>query len=397
MNQPAAPATSMKLRFATALETLPPYPLQDLPAIKREMKARGEDLIDLGAGDADLPPPPAAVEALKRAVDDPANSRYAFQLGLPAYREEIARYMEERFGVTVDPFEETALLVGSKDAVYHLPIVLLDPGDVVIMPDPGYASYFGGTHMAGGAAYQVPLRPENDFLIRPEDIPADVARAAKLIYLNYPNNPTAAEASREYLGEMVAFCRDNSIVLCYDNAYAEMAFDGYVPPSILEIDGAREVAIELHSMSKTYNMTGWRTGWAVGRRELIGALVRVKTFSDTGVPFTIQHAATAALRSREEWLPGNLEIFRRRRDAAIEGLQAAGYDIEAPRSTMYLWVPVPGGADSAGYARRLLTEQAVAVVPGIALGQGGEGFVRLALTLSEERIREAAERMGRVT
>jgi LL-diaminopimelate aminotransferase len=383
-------------KLSSRFQTLPPYPLADLPQIKRDLRARGVDVIDLGVGDADLSPPPAAVEALREQAKDPANSRYSFQLGLPAFREEIAAFAARRFGVTVDPYEEVLPIIGSKEGIFHLPFAVLDPGDVTIIPDPGYQAYWGGTVLAGGEPYIVPLRPEHDFLIPLDRIPADVVRRARILYLNYPINPTTAIAPRSYLEEAVAFCRENEIILAYDNAYSEVAYEGYLPPSILEIDGAREVAIEFHSLSKTYNMTGWRVGWAMGTATLVGGLAKVKSFADTGVPFLIQHAALAALRSHAEWLPGNLEIFRARRDAAVQVLRAGGFAVRTPEATMYLWVPLPEGEESGPFARRLLQEQGVAVMPGVALGAGGEGFFRIALTLPEARIREAAERMGRI-
>jgi LL-diaminopimelate aminotransferase len=381
-------------KLSSRFDGLPPYPLADVPAIKRDLAARGVDVIDLGTGDADLSPPPAAIAAVQASVADPKNSRYAFQLGLVELREEISRWMQGRFGVSVDPLKEVAPLIGSKEGIFHLPFAFLEPGDVTIMPDPGYQAYLGGTQLAGGTPYLVPLRPENDFLIRVEDLPADVVKRARILYLNYPNNPTAAIAPRDYLEQVVEFCRTNDIILAYDNAYSEVAFDGYVPPSILEIPGAREVAIEFHSFSKTYNMTGWRLGWAAGNPQLIGTLTRVKTFADTGLPFFLQHAAVAALRSHGEWLPGNLETFRRRRDAGVECLRAAGFDVPTPSGTMYLWVPLPDGQLSEPFARKLLLEQGVAVLPGKSLGDGGEGFFRIALTTSEERIREAASRIA---
>jgi LL-diaminopimelate aminotransferase len=376
--------------------SLPPYPLGDVPALKRELRAKGVDLIDLGVGDADLPPPPAAVTAIQAAASDPANSRYSFQLGLPAFREEIAGFMRDRFGVSVHPFDEVLPLLGSKEGIFHLPFGFLDPGDLTIVPDPGYQAYLGGTVLAGGEPYVVPLRRENDFLIPLDSIPADVAARARILFLNYPNNPTTAAAPVSYLQDAVAFCRKHDIILAYDNAYSEVAFDGYLPPSILEIDGAREVAIEFHSLSKTYNMTGWRVGWATGSAKLIGMLNRVKTFADTGVPFTIQHAAVAALRTRGEWLPGNLDVFRARRDAAVANLRDAAFEVTTPSATMYVWVPLPEGVESGPFARRLLLEQGVAVLPGLSLGAGGEGFFRIALTVPEPRILEATERIGRV-
>jgi LL-diaminopimelate aminotransferase len=375
---------------------LPPYPLTDVPGIKRDLRASGVDVIDLGTGDADLAPPPAAVEALQRAAADPANSRYAFQLGLVELREEIARWMGTRFGVEADPMKEILPLIGSKEGIFHLPFAFVEPGDVTIIPDPGYQAYLGGTILAGGTPHLVPLRPEHHFLVPLDDIPADVAAKAKILYLNHPNNPTAAEAPRAYLEEAVAWCRRHDVILAYDNAYSEIAFDGYRPPSILEIPGAREVAVEFHSFSKTYNMTGWRMGWAVGNADLIAALQRVKSFADTGLPFTIQHAGVAALRSHERWLPGNVATFQARRDAAVSALREAGFELPTPRATMYLWVPLGEGVESGPYARRLLLEQGVALLPGRSLGEGGEGFLRIALTCSEARLREAAERMARL-
>lgn len=382
--------------FAARFAGMRSYPLSDLPALKRRLRADGVDLIDLGAGDADLPPPPAAVAALQRAAADPAHSRYAFQAGLPAFREAIAAWMAQRFGVAVDPWTEVLPLIGSKEGLAHLPLAYLEPGDVAIVPEPGYQAYYGGTVLAGGEPYLVPLRPEHDFLVPLEALPEAVLRRAKILFLNYPNNPTTAIAPRSYLEQVVAFCREHDLLLVYDNAYSEIAFDGYVPPSILEIDGAREVAVEFHSLSKTYNMTGWRVGWAVGQREAIAALTKVKTFVDNGAPLFVQEAAAAALAAHRDWVPGNVEVFRRRRDAAVAALREAGFDVAVPQATMYLWVPLPEGEASEPFARRLLLEEGVAVLPGVALGEGGEGFVRLALTVAEDRLREAVARMARL-
>jgi LL-diaminopimelate aminotransferase len=379
-------------RLARRFQSLPPYPLSDVPAIKRDLRARGVDVIDLGTGDADLAPPPAAVAALQQAVCDPTNSRYPFQLGLVQFREEIASRMGGRFGLTVDPMKEIALLIGSKEGIYHLPFAFLEPGDATIIPDPGYQAYLGGTVLAGGEPHLVPLRPEHDFLIPFWEL----VRRARILYLNYPNNPTAAIAPREYLERAVAWCREHDVILAYDNAYSEIAYDGYLPPSILEIPGASEVAIEFHSLSKTYNMTGWRIGWAVGNPELVAAVTRVKTFADTGVPFSIQHAGIAALRSHGDWVPRNVATFQARRDAAWTAFRDAGFDLPKPAASMYLWVPLPAGVESDPWARRLLLEQGVAVLPGKSLGAGGEGFFRVALTTSEDRLREGAERIAKM-
>jgi len=383
-------------RLAARFREFPTYPLADVPQIKRELQARGVDVIDLGAGDADLPPPPAAIEALVRAASNPAMSRYAHQLGLPAYREAVSAWMERRFGVRLDPYSEILPIIGSKEGIAHLAFCYVDPGDVTIVPDPGYLPYTGGTLLAGGTPYPVPLRPENDFLLPFDELPQEVVRRARILYLNYPNNPTAAIAPVEYLARAVEFCREQGILLVYDNAYSELAFGGYRPPSIFEIEGAKEVAVEFHSFSKTYNMTGWRIGWAAGGAEVIRALTRIKTFVDTGAFLGVQAAAVAALESWADWVPQNVAAFEARRDAAVAALRAQGFSVETPQATMYLWVPVPGGGASEPFARRALLEEGVVVMPGAALGPGGEGFFRVALTQSAERLAEAAARLGRV-
>ena len=381
--------------FAERMRGFPAYPLADVPQIKRDLLQRGVDVIDLGAGDADLAPPPAAVEALVRAAREPAMSRYAFQLGLPAFRESVAAYMTRRFGVALDPFTQILPIIGSKEAIAHVAFCYVGPGDRTIMPDPGYQPYAGGTLLAGGEPYKVALRPENDFLIDLDALPADIVRRSKILYLNYPNNPTAAVAPRAYLEDAVQFCREHGILLAYDNAYAEIGFDGYRPPSIFEIDGALEVAIEFHSFSKTFNMTGWRIGWAAGSAPAISALAKVKAFVDTGQFLGVQAAAKAALDAADGWVPGNVAAFQGRRDALVGALRSHGLDVDSPRATMYVWLAVKGQS-SESMARRALLEEGVVILPGAALGAGGEGFVRIALTQSEERLRVAAARLARV-
>jgi LL-diaminopimelate aminotransferase len=376
--------------------SFPAYPLADVPRLRRELLARGVDVIDLGAGDADLLPPPAATAALKAAADDPSLGRYGFQLGLVELRESLASWMERRFGVAVDPIAGLLPLIGSKEGIAHLALAYVGAGDATVIPDPGYQPYRGGTLLAGGEPHLVPLRPEHDFLVPLEEIPAAVADRTRILYLNYPNNPTGAIAPRDYLQAAVDWCLERDVVLCYDNAYSELAFDGYRPPSILELDGAGEVAVEFHSFSKTYNMTGWRVGWAVGNPSVVAALQRVKAFTDTGQFMAVQAGARAAIESYEAWVPGNVEVFRRRRDAAVAALRAAGLEVTAPCATMYLWLPVPGGEPSEAFALRALRDEGVVVMPGAALGAGGEGFLRIALTAGPERLAEAADRLGRV-
>jgi LL-diaminopimelate aminotransferase len=383
------------IQLAGRFTNFPVYPLADVPQIKRELLARGVDVIDLGAGDADLAPPPAAVQALLDAATRPEMSRYPFQLGLPAFREAVSSWMTRRFGVTLDPFREILPLIGSKEGIAHVAFAYVGPGDVTVFPDPGYLPYLGGTLLAGGEPHAVPLRPENRFLIPLEDIPESVARRMRVLYLNYPNNPTAAIAPRSYLEDAVRFCRERGAILVYDNAYSEIAFEGYRPPSIFEIDGAIEVAIEFHSFSKTYNMTGWRIGWAAGSADAIAALSRVKSFVDTGQFLPVQAAAAAALASYDEWVPQNVDAFRARRDALVAALAEGGFRVDTPAATMYLWVPVPGGA-SEPFARRALMEEGVVIMPGAALGAGGEGFFRAALTQPAARLEAAARRLAKL-
>jgi LL-diaminopimelate aminotransferase len=383
-------------RLVDRFHTLPENRLASLSDKKRALAARGVDVIDLGAGDADLAPPPAAVEALSRAARDPAMSRYGFDFGLRAFREAIARFMKVRFGVSVDPLSEVVPLVGSKDGIAHVAFAYAGPGDVTIVPDPGYIAYEGGTRLADGVPYRYPLRPSADYRLELAEIPENVLRRAKILYLNYPNNPTAAVAPVDYLRRVVLQCRERDILLVYDNAYSEIAFDGYRPPSIFEIEGAREVAIEFHSLSKTFNMTGWRCGWAVARPEIAAALARVKSLVDTGTFLAVQAAAAAALDGSLEFVPQNVAVFRERRDAAVASFRAAGFACEVPLATMYLWLPVPQGLSSADFAERAREEAGVIVVPGHAFGDAGEGFFRVSFVASPQRIAEAAARIGRM-
>jgi LL-diaminopimelate aminotransferase len=375
---------------------LPTYPMAELPAIKRRLIQQGVDVIDVGAGDADFAPPRVAVETLARAAQEPAMSRYAFQLGLPAFREAAAGYMQRRFSLKLDPFTEIHPLLGSKEGLAHLAAAVLDPGDVAIVPVPGYAVYHGGTVLADAEPYLYDLTPRTDFLLELEEIPADVLRRAKLVYLNYPNNPTAAIATREYLERTVAACRKHDILLAYDNPYCEITFDGYVAPSIFEIPGAMDVAVEFHSLSKSFCMTGWRLGWAAGRPDRISALARVKNYVDTGAFLPVQAAGAEVLKQAERLAAGYAAQFRDRRDAILPALKANGFEVESPRATMYLWVPLPEGLSSAAFQKRALEDVGVVTLPGSAFGAGAEGFFRIALTVPIPRLLEATERLGKV-
>ena len=383
--------------FTKRFESLPVYLLATIPQKKRDLIARGVDVIDLGAGDADLAPPPAAVAALKTAAEDPNMSRYGFGLGLPAYREAVSAWMQKRFGHTFDPLKEVVPLIGSKEGIAHLAFAYLQKGDVAIIPDPGYLAYLGGTLLSEAEPYLYPITPRTNFLVELDEIPADVLKRAKILYLNYPNNPTAAVAPMEYLERVVRRCKELGIILVYDNAYSEMTFDGYVAPSIFDVAGARDVAIEFHSLSKTYNMTGWRCGWACGNAAIVGALGKVKSFLDTGQFMAVQRAGIAALESWESWVPGNVAVFRERRDAAVAAFRSHGFaGVESPKASMYLWVPLPAGIKSLEFHERLMAEEGVIALAGTSLGAGGEGFFRVSFVTSPARIAEAAARAGRV-
>ncbi len=381
-------------RLSARFAGFPAYPLAHIPARKKALLDAGVDVIDLGAGDADLAPPPAAVAALQRAAEVPAMQRYGFGLGYVPFREAIVAWMERRFGQRFDPFTEVVPLLGSKEGLAHVAFAFVGPGDIGIIPEPAYQAYLGGTLLSDAQPYVYALRPRTNFLVDLDEIPADVLARTRVLYLNYPNNPTAAIAPRDYLERVVRVCRERDILLVYDNAYSEMGFDGYVPPSIFEIDGARDVAIEFHSLSKTYNMTGWRCAWAVARPDIASALAKVKAFTDTGQYMGIQAAGVAALESWAEFVPRNLVAFQERRDAAVRAFRANGFSADTPKATMYLWMPLPEGIASKEFADRLREEAGVIVLPGSGFGEGGEGFFRISFIQSPARIAEAAQRAG---
>lgn len=383
-------------RLSSRFSALPAYPLAHIPARKKALLEAGVDVIDLGAGDADIAPPPAAVAALQRAAEQPALQRYGFGLGYVPYREAIASFMQQRFGQSFNPMTEIVPLIGSKEGLAHIAFAYLQSGDVAVIPEPAYQAYLGGALLSDAEPYVYALRPRTDFLVELDEIPPDVLARTRMLYLNYPNNPTAAIAPRDYLERVVRLCHDRDILLVYDNAYSEMGFDGYVPPSIFEIDGARDVAVEFHSLSKTYNMTGWRCGWAVARPEAASALAKVKSFTDTGQYMGIQAAGVAALESWSTFVPHNIAVFRSRRDAAVQAFREHGFSVQVPKATMYLWMPLPAGIASAAFADRLREELGVIVLPGSGFGAGGEGFFRISFIQSPERIAEAARRAGQL-
>jgi len=383
------------IELSQRVRALPGYPLAEIPTIKRRLIEAGMDVIDLGAGDNDTPPPDVAVNAMTEALRDPAYSKYGFQQGLPAFRQAASRWVERRFGFRFDPMAETLPLIGSKEGLSHLPFAVVNPGDVTIVPEPGYQAYIGGAILSGAEPYIAPLRPENDFLLDLEQVPEAILRRAKLVFANYPNNPTAAVATPEYLERLVAICRRYDILLAYDNAYCDLTFDGYRAPSIFEIPGARDIALEFFSLSKSFSMTGWRLGFAVGRPELVTALTRVKSYVDTGPFLAVQKAGSAALDHAEALVEPIRAELQRRRDAAVGALREAGFTLDAPKAAMYLWVALPAGVPSAMFAKRTLEETGTVVLPGSGFGPAGEGFFRIALTVGSDRLRAAAARLGR--
>jgi LL-diaminopimelate aminotransferase len=384
------------IEISARVRSLPGYPLAEIPSIKRRLIESGMDVIDLGAGDNDTPPPAIAIGAMHEALADPAYSKYGFQQGLLGFRQAASRWIERRFGRRFDPVTEILPLIGSKDGLAHLPFAVVNPGDATIVPEPGYQAYLGGSILAGAEPYIAPLLRENAFLLDLEQIPEAMLRRAKVAFVNYPNNPTAAVATPEYLERTVAICRRHGILLAYDNAYCDLTFDGYRAPSIFEIAGADEVALEFFSLSKSFSMTGWRLGFAVGRAELIGALTRVKSYVDTGPFLAVQKAGAATLDRADEIVAPIRQELQRRRDAAVPALRDAGFVLESPKAAMYLWVALPDGLPSAAFARRALEETGAVVLPGSSFGPAGEGYFRIALTVGPDRLREGAGRLGRI-
>ena len=373
---------------------LPLYAVSEIAEAKRRLLAEGVDVIDVGAGDADFHPPQVAVEALREALSESSMSRYSFQVGLPEYRERIVEYMQRRFSVAVDPLGQVLPLLGSKDGLSHFALAVLNPGDICIVPEPGYPAYFGGTAFADSELHVVPLNAGNDFLVNLEELPEGVLRRARMAYLNYPNNPTAAVAPREYLRRVVEVCLRNEIVLAYDNPYVELGYDDYRAPSILEIEGASEIAVEFHSLSKSFGMTGWRIGFAVGNKDLLAALSMTKSYFDTGPFLAVQKAAAAVLASADICVQPVRSELERRRNSLVNAFRSRGFEVDEPRATMYQWVELPESYSSAEFARDMLEKDGLAVLPGSAMGESGEGFVRFAFTVGPERLGEAADRFA---
>ena len=382
------------MQFAKRLEKIPPYLFAEINRKRDELVARGVDIINLGVGDPDKPTPTHIVQAMHEAIDDPSTHNYPPYQGTKDYLKAAAEWMQRRFGVTgLNPATEVVSSVGSKEAIHNTFLAFVEPGDYTLIPDPGYPVYRTSTIFAGGEAYTMPLRREYGFLPDLDAIPQEVARKAKLLWINYPNNPTGAVATLEFFEELVAYCQHYDILLCHDHAYAEMAYDGYKPPSVLQVQGAKDVAIEFHSLSKSYNMTGWRVGFVVGNAQAIKGLSQVKTNIDSGVFKAIQRAAIAGFQTTDEQLQQIMSVYQKRRDIIVEGLKSLGWPMEAPKATLYIWAPVPQGYSCNDFVNLLLDKCGIIVPPGNGYGANGEGFFRIALTIADERMQEAIQRM----
>jgi len=379
------------------LEKLPPYLFAEIDRLKREAVARGRDIIDMGVGDPDIPTPSFIIEALNRASRDAKNHRYALDAGMPQLRKTIAEWYEERYGVILNPDLEILPLIGSKEGIGHMPLAILNPGEVALIPDPGYPPYRSGTVFAGGIPCLMPLLAENYFLPDFGEIDETHLKRAKMMFLNYPNNPTTACAPRGFMEDALRFGKKHGLAVCYDAAYAEMGFEGYEAPSFLQIEGAKERCIEFHSLSKTFNMTGWRIGFAVGNADLIRFLGRVKSNVDSGIFQAIQWAGVAALQDGAEEAKKIMKVYEERRNVLITGLRKLGWEnIEMPAATFYVWIPVPPGYTSQEIALKFLKEADMVVTPGNGFGANGEGYFRIALTVPKERIEEALGRIGKI-
>ena len=383
----------MQFPLAQRIQNLPPYLFARIERLIAQKKAAGADVISLGIGDPDLPTPEHIVKEMAREVKNPANHHYPSSAGLPEFRQAVSRWYKNRYGVELDPLSEVVALIGSKEGIAHISWCFLDPGGTVLVPDPGYPVYSGGSLLAGANPYYLKLLPEKGFLPDFADIPGEVAKKAKMMFLNYPNNPTAAVAEKSFFAEAAAFAKEYGILICHDAAYTDVAFDGYRPGSFLQAPGAKEVGIEFGSLSKTFNMTGWRIGWAAGNAFAVEALGRLKSNLDSGQFNAVQKAAVAALDGPLDKLREANEIYRQRRDLLVEGLNSLGWRLEKPKATFYVWAPVPAGYTSASFAETLLEKAAVVVTPGTGYGAAGEGYFRMSLTVPTERLKEALERM----
>ena len=382
------------MRLAKRIENLPPYLFVEIARKIEEKKARGEDIISFAVGDPDIATPANVVKRLCQAAQDPANHRYPETGGLPQLRQAIAEWYKKRFDVSLDADKEVLPLIGAKEGIAHIALCFIDPGDIALVPDPAYPPYSMGTILAGGRPYYMPLAEENNFLPDLNAIPAHILKQAKLLWINYPNNPTGAVADLAFFSRVVKFANQHNLAVCHDGPYTEVAFDGYRPVSFMQADGAKEIGVEFHSLSKSYNMTGWRVGMVVGNAAVVDALKRVKSNLDSGIPQAIQYAAIEALTGPQDCIQKHNAIYQRRRDLVIDMLNSMELKARAPKAGLYVWAKVPQGYTSVDFANDLLEQVGVAVTPGIGYGKNGEGYVRLSLTVPDAELVKGLSRLS---
>lgn len=383
------------MKLSQRLSQLQPYPFVEISRIIAEKRAKGDDVVTFGIGDPDIPTPDHILDRLIRASSNPPNHRYPETDGLPDLREAMVAWYSQRFGVSLDPATEVLPLIGAKEGIGHASFCLIDPGDIALIPDPAYPVYAVGTMFAGGVSYSMPLLEENGWLPDLDAIPVDIANRAKVMWLNYPNNPTAATADMNYYAKVVQFARQYEVAILHDAAYSEVTFDDYVSPSFMEIDGSRDVGIEFHSLSKCFNMTGWRVGMAVGNAGLIKALFQIKSNLDSGIPQAIQEMAIEALTAPQDCIRDNNAIYQKRRDKVVNTLNKLGLQTTPPKASLYVWAKVPQGYSSSGFAARLLEDTSIVVTPGTSYGQQGEGYIRLSLTTPDEQVDKGLARLDK--
>ncbi|MDO8462518.1 MAG: LL-diaminopimelate aminotransferase [Deltaproteobacteria bacterium] len=384
----------MKIELANRIRNLPPYLFAEVDRLKGEQIKKGVDVIDLGVGDPDQPTPRFIIEELQKRSEDPANHQYPSYSGMNLFREAVARWMQKRFDVKLDPTSEIVSLIGSKEGISNIPYAFVNPGDVVLIPSPGYPPYTSGTLFCSGEPYSLPLKRENGFLPDLKAIPEEVAVRSKILHIKYQNNPTAAVATNEFFKQVVDFAKKYKIIVASDAAYSEIYFDEKEKPkSFLETPGAMEVGIEFHSLSKTFNMTGWRIGWACGHPEIIAGLGKVKTNVDSGVFHPIQYAGMIALEKGDEAMREIRQLYKTRHTLFVQGLKKIGFDVASAQATFYVWVAVPKGETSKTFAVKLLEKAGIVVTPGNGFGDGGEGYIRFSLTKEEARLKEALDRL----
>ncbi len=388
--------SGVPITYAERIRTLPPYLFAAIDEMKQQAIARGVDIINLGIGDPDLPTPDPILERMQQAVTDPQHHQYPSSSGMLSFRIAVAGWYQRRFNVTVDPKSEVVTLIGSKEGIGHVPMAFIDPGDVVLVPSPGYPVYPVAASFAGGVAHEMPLLKQNGFLPDLDAIPPDVARNAKLMFLNSPNNPTSVMADTAFFSRVIAFAKEHHVIVCHDAAYSEIFYDGLRPSSFLEAEGAMDVGIEFHSLSKTFNMTGWRIGFAVGRAEVIAGLSQIKSNMDSGQFQAVQEAGITALESDDRLTAGLRAIYQERRDVLVAGLRNLGLEFDVPSATFYVWIEVPKGYTSASFTAHLLEKAGIVTTPGNGFGAPGEGYIRMALTTTKERLAEAVDRLKHI-